>query len=118
MPYSGRTAAACFAKANACLNVDRSPTWACEDSWKSKYPIDSKERVTLHDAYNTQCGPLLKSKYDDADVGTEYECDSCHRPLCEACAWRITKGQRLWIVLCLDCLDTLDTTEGLYFKRR
>jgi hypothetical protein len=71
MPYTGPQAVACYAKASACLKAGRSPTWACEDEWKTKYPIKSKERVMIRSGkYNTECGPLL--------VGNKY--DSC--PFC------------------------------------
>src|SRR5581483_9404551 len=62
MPYSGRQAAACYAKANACLQVGRSPTWACRDEWKEIYPIKSPEQVWITSGgYRTRCGPLLSS---------------------------------------------------------
>lgn len=67
MPYRGQQSVACYSKAQACLRVNRSPTWACNDEWKTKYPIKSTERVTIYSGgYKTTCGPVLKN-IDDYD---------------------------------------------------
>lgn len=58
MPYEGKQAAACHARKTVCLKKGYSPSWACDDSFKKKWPQMRKK------------GPLVKNgKYPPVRCG-------------------------------------------------